>query len=174
MAIEQFVLIDEIHLPLASEINDTSKKLGYDFYIDETENLSSHSGFLPIRLNGKDTGFETYYIPIKDIQEIPNEFHENKTNVVITRTFSDFKELYSATIYLRIIVEISNDACLYEEGQIKNKSECIDYFESQITEIKKYIEEQKNDLNIKQNPKNNHDKLNNKIRGFFSVLMGKK
>jgi len=100
-------LLLALETPLKTErLNEAAKSLDIPLVYESNIDLGSHSGFLPVTLNDKKTGVETYKISYSDIAGYlpPNEnIDPSKTLVIQFRWGGDFYEgaiaLYTAMIY---------------------------------------------------------------------------
>jgi len=101
--------------------------------------LRTHTGYLPVRAYGRETGFE-YYFGIVSEEGVPSEAHRFGTHRILTRTGSDFEEGRAALLFLRIVARLSDGAFVYPEDEILIFPGQVDsYLTEQIDEYGNYI-----------------------------------
>ncbi len=106
MSIEQSVAFRRQSLPSVKALNQTISKLGFDLIIDEAD-LAQHSGFLPARLQGEDSGFEWSCESASEFEMLEIEFGDRDC-VVTFRTGSDEREGQAAMIAAAALMTLTN------------------------------------------------------------------
>jgi hypothetical protein len=76
MANEQYAFIHKDKVPAVSEWQEAVDAAGFDLRIDPGLEVFEHSGFLPCKLFGQDSGVETYYSPAKRVFDDAAAFEE--------------------------------------------------------------------------------------------------
>ncbi|WP_415890988.1 hypothetical protein ACMXYV_06765 [Neptuniibacter sp. SY11_33] len=81
MSMSLFVVLALEMEPKVHELNEAASTSGYELSLSETIELSSHSGFFPVKFEGQDTGFELYFFPVSEVPEqlksvIPVSLHD--------------------------------------------------------------------------------------------------
>lgn len=69
MSVELHVLLRRAQLPDAAQWQAEIDRLGFDVRLDPDFNAATHSGYLPVTLNGGDSGFEFDVGPASEIAE---------------------------------------------------------------------------------------------------------
>jgi len=67
MALEQHAFVQKAKVPSRNEWQAAIDQLGFDLQLFPDLKPFENSGFLPCRINGKDSGFEIYYEPADDL-----------------------------------------------------------------------------------------------------------
>ena len=62
-----FFLILSLETPLDTDTINKDLSSGHDIVLEAGIDLQKHTGYLPIKIQGKSFGLETYYIPIEEI-----------------------------------------------------------------------------------------------------------
>jgi hypothetical protein len=117
VSVEQFVLFDLACLPTVSEVQAVARRLGYDLN-PEPFDWHSHAGFLPIKLDGIDTGFELYLDSLAGTDDLPEDIEPAWTHSCGSRTGSDLHEALAAMIFMRAFVECTGGGYWYPDDQI--------------------------------------------------------
>ena len=76
MANEQYAFIQKDRVPTAPEWQAAVDAAGFDLRIDPSQEVFEHSGFLPCKLFGQDSGVETYCSPAKQVFDDPAVLEE--------------------------------------------------------------------------------------------------
>ena len=74
MSIELHVLLQSSRLPDPSQWQAEIDRLGFDVKLDPDFTAATHSGYLPVMLNGSDSGFEFDVGPASEIAETYPDF----------------------------------------------------------------------------------------------------
>lgn len=70
MSVNQFVLFDQTCMPAIDDLQRAIVRLGHALTLESVE-LRTHNGFLPASLDGVDTGFEFYLVPLAQVGDFP-------------------------------------------------------------------------------------------------------
>jgi hypothetical protein len=101
--------------------------------------LRSHSGYLPLRVHGQDTGFEFYFNAIPK-GALPEEVLRFGSHHIVTRTGGDLEEGRAALIFLRVAARLTHGAFVYpDNGVIVPPDHVQSYLEARIAEHGKKI-----------------------------------
>lgn len=99
-----------------AELNTKAEKLGLPIVFTYEANLKTHSGFLPVKLAGGDSGVETYYTddPKALASLPPNEaVQKGKSAILKFRWGGNFQEGATA-LYISYILGKTCNAVLFE------------------------------------------------------------
>lgn len=113
MAVEQLLFYDAAKLPASAEVQAKAQSLGYDFAFNGEYDLRTHTGFLPIKVDGAGTGFEYYFVPVSEVGELPEGVDPTWTHASLSATGGDFRELVAALIFFRSLAELTGGAYWY-------------------------------------------------------------
>ncbi|QQQ18752.1 hypothetical protein JIP62_00955 [Brevundimonas vitis] len=175
MAVEQYVFLNESQMPSADVVSDRARALGHDFVVTEAVNLREHRGYLPIKLEGAQTGFEAYFMPTGEIDELPPEAGQ-WSHLAMTITGGNSAEALAATIYLRAIADLTSGPYWYPDDDIQEPANVPAYLDDAIASFKvmaakdaaraarRQASQPVPEPPIPQSPKS----------GFFSRLLGSK
>lgn len=101
-------------LPSVSEWNHTAREMGFDISIDESD-LTTHSGYLPVKFEGHDSGFE-YYMEASSSSALFDSIASQKNRVVQFVTFSDEREAQCALVCALALLSVANGIYFDSEG----------------------------------------------------------
>ncbi|MBN2579548.1 MAG: hypothetical protein JXB10_11210 [Pirellulales bacterium] len=76
MANEQYAFIERAKVPPRAQWQNTVNETGFDLQMDEGLQVFEHSGFLPCKLLGSDSGVETYYVAANEIISEPDQLNQ--------------------------------------------------------------------------------------------------
>lgn len=101
MANEQFAFLDKASVPSRAQWQQAVDDSGFDLQLDPELQPFSHSGYLPCKLFGAESGIETYYDKATDV--VPdadqlNELAEGRDSCITFRWGGDFREAACAMI----------------------------------------------------------------------------
>jgi hypothetical protein len=119
MANEQYAFIQKENVPSLTQWQEVINKFGFDLHIDPGLRVFEHSGFLPCKLMGHDSGVETYYQEAKTIFDDPDvvtELAGDRDYCISFRWGGSFKEAACAMI-LSYALASSFDAVISYEGE---------------------------------------------------------
>jgi hypothetical protein len=101
--------------------------------------LAKHTGFLPVRVQGRDTGFEYYFDAVPDGALLPEALAFGSHHI-ITRTGSDFEEGRAALTFLKVAARLTGGAYVYpDDGIIVPPEDVQSYLDEQIEQYGKYV-----------------------------------
>jgi hypothetical protein len=101
--------------------------------------LRSHAGYFPLRVHGRDTGFEFYFNAIPK-GALPKEVLRFGSHHIVAKTGSDLEEGRAALVFLRLAARLTHGAYVYpDDGLIVPPDEVQSYLDEQIAEYEKYI-----------------------------------
>lgn len=108
MSVQQSIAIERSKLPSPSAISSESRALGFDLVLEECE-LDAHSGYLPARLDGDETGFEWFISNASEYSDFPLPLDLEQREIVIElSTGSDEKECQAAMICAAAIMKLAD------------------------------------------------------------------
>ena len=119
MANEQYVFIHKDRVPVVSEWQRAIDAAGFELRIDPDLKVFEHSGFLPCKLLGRESGVETYYSPAKEVFEDPaivEELAGDRDYCISFRWGGEFDEAACAMI-LSYTLASSFGALVSYEGE---------------------------------------------------------
>ncbi len=99
-----------------AELSKNAEKLGLPIVFTHEANLKTHSGFLPVKLAGGDSGVETYYIDDpKALASLPpnKALQQDKSAIIEFRWGGNFQEGATA-LYIGYILGKACNAVLFE------------------------------------------------------------
>lgn len=115
MSMNLYVVLALTTAPSSSEINTHAQELSIPIEISATD-LSKHSGFLPIKVSGNDSGVETYVYPAsKAADDIPENEKINVSSSIVFefRWGSNFKEA-AAAFYMAQVLTAKYNGVAFE------------------------------------------------------------
>ncbi|HUE72171.1 MAG TPA: hypothetical protein VMP01_14905 [Pirellulaceae bacterium] len=119
MANEQFAFIERGKVPSRTQWQKAIDEAGFDLQLDEGLEPFGHSGFLPCKLFGADSGVETYYDAAMDVISDPNQLQElagGRDFCISFRWGGDFRDAACAMI-LSYSLARSFSAVISYEGE---------------------------------------------------------
>jgi hypothetical protein len=139
MAVISLLVFQPEKLPTLDEIAEEAARAGDEIEFPETVDLRSHTGFLPARVMGRDTGFEHYFEAVPE-GSLPSEVMSFGSHHVVTRTGSDFEEGRAALVYLKVLARMTGGIYIYPDDAIAVGPETgQSYLDEQIKEYGKHI-----------------------------------
>ncbi|EGF90411.1 hypothetical protein ABI_34320 [Asticcacaulis biprosthecium C19] len=176
MSVEQYALLNEERLPKASEVSNRAQELGYDFQITEPVDLCIHKGYLPVKLDGADSGFEAYFVQTSGVEGLPSEASGTWPFAAVTITGGNSLEGMAATIYLRALVDIFGAAYWYPDDGVQQPGKASAYLTDAISSLKVLVERDAARASRRQPPPPNPEppRPQPPKGGFFSRLIGRK
>jgi hypothetical protein len=114
MSLDSFVILRDDRLPSLEEWQRAIDSLGVDISLDSIDNLRKHSGYLPAKFNGLDSGFEWFYgLSAEFFRDTPIDVEDrNYTINFVTR--SDMQELMCALFAAGALAKVA-DGLFYDE-----------------------------------------------------------
>ena len=119
MANEQYAFIHKDKVPSRAKWQEAVDAAGFDLQIDPELQVFEHSGFMPCKLLGKDSGVETYYSPANEIFDdpaAPEELAGDRDYCISFRWGGSFSEAACAMI-LSYVLASSFGAVVSYEGE---------------------------------------------------------
>ena len=135
MAVEQYVFLNDPQMPSTEVVSDRARALGHDFVVTEAVDLREHRGFLPVNLEGAETGFEAYFMPTGRIDGLPPEASQ-WSHFAMTITGGNSVEALAATIYLRVIADLTDGPYWYPDDGIQDPADVPAYLDDAIESFK--------------------------------------
>jgi hypothetical protein len=123
MANEQYAFIHKQRVPTPDEWQRAIDEAGFDLQIDPGLVVFEHSGFLPCKLGGRDSGIETYYTPTDQLFDDPttvNDLAGGRDYCISFRWGGRFREAACAMI-LSYSLARSFGATISYEGEAPNE-----------------------------------------------------
>jgi hypothetical protein len=189
MSVENIVMAETDAIPSLAEIQAKCVDFGYPIKFTYECDLRTHTGFLPVEHEGKESGFESYYVPKNSEQLTSLDPYLANSSGLMTVTGGNFREVSVALMYLNAVAQLMDGAYICPDYDVlKKPSEVKDYLDEQIesclTEMRneeykaedraarqaKRVEDQATELAAAPPPPSAPDKP----RGFLSRLFGKK
>ena len=173
MSVISLLIIKPQRLPSFEAIKTAAEASGDEIEFHETVDLNSHTGFLPVQVRGRDTGFEYYFDPIPQDSLLP-EAAQYGTHHIVTRTGSDFEEGRAALLFLKLAAHLSGGAYVYpDDATIVPPEEVQAYLEEQVLEFDEIILRNDEKAAVKAT-RDGAVPPPEKPRGFLSRLLGNK
>jgi len=116
MSMSLYLVLALKTMPTTDEINLSAKELNIPIVVSHVDDLSKHSGFLPIQVSGNDSGVETYILSASEAKEIiPNKgaLDLNNSITVKFRWGGNFKEA-SAAFYTAQTLTLKYNGVVFE------------------------------------------------------------
>ena len=66
MSVISFLIIKRGRLPTMEALQSEAARVGDPIDLIHPADLATHTGFLPVRVQGRDTGFEYYFDPVPE------------------------------------------------------------------------------------------------------------
>ena len=138
MSVIQLLVMASDQRPRLSDISREVSSDGTTFVPYEVD-LASHTGFLPITIGERQTGFEFYFDEIAN-EQLPPEVTQFGTHQMVARTGSDMTEMLASMLFLRAAARLSGAAYVYpDDGMIIPPGEVESYLSDQIEQVRKFI-----------------------------------
>ena len=139
MSVTSLLIFNADKLPSLDEVIAEATRSGEPIEFPEVVDTQSHTGFLPVRAFGRDTGFEYYFDAIPE-GALPPEATQFGSHHIITRTGSSFEEGRAALLYLKVAARLTGGAYVYpDDAIIVGPESAQGYLNEQIEEYGKYI-----------------------------------
>lgn len=117
MAQEQYVFLEKSKVPSRNQWQQVVDESGFDLQIDEELVPFEQTGFLPCRLLGEESGVETYYQTVSDLDSPNfNEIAAGRDYCISFRWGSSYQECACAMILSYALAQ-SFDALVSYEGE---------------------------------------------------------
>jgi hypothetical protein len=117
MANEQYAFIHKNKVPSRAQWQEAVDAAGFDLQIYPELQAFEHSGFMPCKLLGKDSGVETYYSPAGEIFEDPAAIEElavDRDYCISFRWGGSFREAACAMILSYALARVFGAVVSYE------------------------------------------------------------
>lgn len=139
MSVISLLLIDPEKLPTLDKIQDEALAGLDPLDFTHPADLIRHTGFLPVKAYGRDTGFEYYFAEVPE-GSLPPEALTYGSHHIVTRTGSDFEEGRASLLFLKVVSRLAGGAYVYpDEGIIIAPDDVASYLNEQIEMYGKYI-----------------------------------
>jgi hypothetical protein len=183
MSVENIIMAETDAIPSLAEVQVKCLEFGYPIKFTHDCDLRTHTGFLPVEHEGKESGFESYYLPKNSEQLTSLDPYLANSSGLMTVTRGDFREVSVALMFLNAVAELMGGAYICPGYDVlKKPGEVKDYLNEQIesclTEMRN--EERKAEERAARQAKRAEERAAapppppEKPRGFFSRLFGKK
>jgi hypothetical protein len=116
MSVESYVFLRDERLPSVADWQQALDRAGTGIVIDPIDDLRRHTGYLPARFNGHESGFEWYYGPAQEILGQMPEAIGDRTHAVDFVTHSDMRELICGLVAGAILAKLADGLVLDEES----------------------------------------------------------
>ena len=120
MANEQYAFIHKDKVPSRAQWQAAVSASGFDLQIDPDLQVFEHSGFMPCKLLGQDSGVETYYSPANEIFDDPAAIEGlagGRDYCISFRWGSSFREAACAMILSYALAGSFGAVVSYEGGE---------------------------------------------------------
>jgi len=139
MSVISLLVFDPDRLPSMESFRAEAARGGDQIAVSGNADLRSHTGYLPLRVFGRDTGFEFYFDAVPQGQ-LPDEVLRFGSHYIVARSGSDFEEGRAALVFLRVVARLTDGAYFYpDDGIFVPPNEVQSYLDAQIAEYRKYI-----------------------------------
>ena len=173
MSVISLLIIEPEYLPSFEAVKREAETSGGVIELHEPVDLNTHTGFLSVRVHGRQTGFEYYFEPIAQ-GALPPETVEFGTHHIVTRTGSDFEEGRAALLFLQVAAKLSGGAYAYpDDAIIVPPQETQAYLVEQVREYDAVIQDN-DEKAAMQASSREPSSPPDKPRGLLSRLFGKK
>jgi hypothetical protein len=139
MSVISLLVCNPDQLPSIDSLREEAARGGDPIEFCTVADLRSHTGYLPLRAFGRDTGFEFYFEAIPQ-DSLPEEVSRFGSHQIVTRTGGSFEEGRAALVFLRVVARLTHGAYVYpDDGLIVPPNEVQSYLDAEIAEFGKYI-----------------------------------
>lgn len=140
VSVVSLLVIDPSKLPTFEAMCDEAARGGEPVELTYPADLKTHSGFLPFRVHGRDTGFE-YYFDIVPQGALPADATSFGTHHLIARTGSSFEEGRAALLFLKVAARLTGGAYIYpDDAVIVPPEQVASYLSDQIGQYDSLIQ----------------------------------
>jgi hypothetical protein len=138
MSVIQLLVMDAESRPAFEDILDAAAASDVSF-IPESFDLATHTGFLPVDVEGRATGFEYYFDAIEE-GALPEDATRFGSHQMISRTGSDMAEMLASLLFFRATAKLAEAAYVYpDDAIIIPPAEVEGYLTDQINMLRKYL-----------------------------------
>ena len=140
MSVTSLLIFDLERLPTFDAVRAEAGRSGEMIDLFDPVDLTSHSGYLPVRVANRETGFEYYLEPLV-ADDLPPDTAQFGSHSIITSTGSSFEEGRAALLFLKVAARLTGGAYAYPDGCIVIPPDQVAiYLEAQIAEYGAEIE----------------------------------
>ena len=133
------LIVQPERLPTLASLQSEANTAGERLEFFEPADLTTHTGFLPMRVEGREIGFEYYYEAIPD-GALPSEVTRFGSHHIVARTGASFEEGRAALTFLKVAARLTGGAYVYPDDEtIVPPDEVQTYLSEQIAEYGKHI-----------------------------------
>ncbi|KTF12244.1 hypothetical protein, partial [Pseudoalteromonas sp. 10-33] len=87
MSMTMYVILTLSDVPNTNSLNELSKQLNAPVQYLENVDIKKHTGFLPVKLNGEESGVETYMSPLSEFTDYFPSFDSSGYDEPVVVTF---------------------------------------------------------------------------------------
>ena len=139
MSVISLLVFDQERLPSLAAVAEEAVQAGDPIEFPHEADLRTHTGYLPVRVMGRDTGFEHYFEPLSP-DALPEEATQYGTHHIVTRTGSSIEEGRAALLYLKVISRLTGGAYVYpDDAIVVGPEQAQSYLDAEITAYGDYI-----------------------------------
>jgi hypothetical protein len=139
MSVISLLIFDQTLLPTLAAVAEEAVQAGDPIEFPHDADLRTHAGYLPVRVMGRDTGFEHYFEPVSP-GALPDEAAEYGSHHIVTRTGSSLEEGRAALLYLKVIARLTGGAYVYpDDAIIVGPEQAQSYLDAEIIAYGDYI-----------------------------------
>lgn len=139
MSVVSLLVFNPDRLPSIETLRAEAFQSGDQIAFSGDPDLRSYSGYLPLSVFGRETGFEFYFdaIPLGTLSEEVLRFGSHQ---IVVRTGGDFEEGRAALAFLRVVARLTDGAYVYpDDGIFVPPHEVQSYLDAQIAEYERHI-----------------------------------
>ncbi len=138
MSVIQLLVMKPERRPDIQSIRDAGVSSETPFVPEEAD-LATHTGFLPVEIEGRNSGFEYYFEPIED-GALPDDATRFGSHQMISRTGGDLAEMLASLAFFQAAAKLSGAAYVYpDDAIIVPPTEVDAYLADQIKMLRKYL-----------------------------------
>jgi hypothetical protein len=138
MSVIQLLVMNSDRRPELADIRQSAMAEDTAYFPSDAD-LKSHTGFLPVTVGERPTGFEYYFAPI-EAGELPEEATLHGSHQMMARTGGDMAEMFASLLFLRTAARLSGAAYVYpDDGIVVSPAEVDGYLSIQIEQLQKFL-----------------------------------
>ena len=139
MSVTSMLVIKAAQPPSLEDLRREARQGGEPIDFLHDVDLGAHSGYLPVRAYGKNTGFEVYFEPLSE-GEAPDDALRYGEHAIMTETGGDFEEARAAFLFLKIAARLTNGVYVFpDDATVVAPDEVGAYLAAQIESCSSYI-----------------------------------
>jgi hypothetical protein len=139
MSVVSLLVFPPEKLPTLEQIAQEAMRGGDQIAFPQAVDLRSLAGFLPVRVMGRDTGFEHFFEPLP-ANGLPPELRAHGSHHIIARTGASFEEGRAALVYLKVAARLTGGVYVYPDDAIIVGPDALQaYLTEQIVVYGKFI-----------------------------------